>query len=67
MVTQFLSGGGLESLMAAMMDNLDEQVTNIVMFISIAKILFETCNIIMYISIAKLSSSSSEWPSCQFF
>ena len=46
MVTQFLSGGGLESLMAAMMDNLDEQVTNIVMFISIAKILFEACNII---------------------
>ena len=47
MVTQFLSGGGLESLMAAMMDNLDEQVTNIVMFISIAKILFEACNIMI--------------------
>ena len=27
MVTQFFSGGGLESLMAAMMDNWDEQVT----------------------------------------
>ena len=47
MVTQFLSGGGLESLMAAMMDNLDEQVNNIVMFISIAKILFEACNIMI--------------------
>ena len=47
MVTQFLSGGGLESLMAAMMDNFDEQVTNVVMFISIAKILFEACNIMI--------------------